>query len=432
MIPFSFLKILPAEHVISSLPTQYAAYWQTSSSRYLFSDVSVIPMTHDTILPHQFVWVEGGSIRSISDTVPSFPDSIPYVNINAAGKFLLPGLADMHIHLNDESHLLLFLSKGITTVRNMSGYPFHLKIKRKLAEKQILGPNFFTTSPILEGSHQIWRNTVGSKGFTDPDSAAISVKYYQSQGYDFIKVYHTLEPALYKVIAHTADQLNIPVTGHLPIDLSLQTTLSLPPYSIEHIDIGQLRAISSELSLEEKARMIGQSGKWFCPTLIVYKKINGMPGIMGLSREYEKYIDTRTKTFWMARLTNGPNEYELRKSLVKTIYDHGGKIMAGTDAVNPYVLAGFSLHEELVELNKVGLSPYEVLKTATVHPAMCLGSIEQSGTIEVGKIADLLLINANPLLDISQTCNLAGVMIRGTWLNHDVLEQMKKEVKESH
>ncbi|MEM7372161.1 MAG: amidohydrolase family protein [Bacteroidota bacterium] len=428
LLPFNFLNIHPPIYLTSPLPETFARRADQKSDVYLLSQVSVIPMTTDTILRNHYVLLENGIIKEIREHPIQSPSPSTVV-VEGQGKYLIPGLADMHIHLNDENNLLLMIANGVLTARNMSGVEAHLALKHRIESGEVLGPDLYTTGPIMEGPHQIWRNNPGSVGFTHPDSVIFAVRRYKRMGYDFLKVYHTLPPKLYLQLIHTAGVEDIPVVGHLPIDVPLEQSLASTHFSIEHISPGQWSDISPELSLKTKSAMIGRSDKWICPTLIVNKKMNGRPGDPGLPEAYEQYVDPKTRRFWQGRLSNRPNAYELRQEMLAIIRANGGNILAGTDAINAYVLPGFSLHEELQELVEAGLSPFEALQASTVHPAEFLGRSKETGTISPGKTADLLLLHNNPLEDIRHTTHIEGVFHKGRWLSHTELTYMLEEVK---
>ena len=432
LLPFKLFTSLPPEHITSPLPGEYARLLESKGDHYLIKNVAIIPMTQDTILHKQNLLIENGKILQIEQSLDQIKVRPSTIEIDGSGKYLIPGLSDMHSHINDDNNLLLMVAKGVTTTRNMAGFPFHLKMKKEIDEGKILGPKLYTTGPIMEGPHQIWRNTPGGLKITAVDSIENQIQQIQNQGFDFLKVYHTLSPQFYRKILQVADQKNIPALGHMPLEVPIEEMLKMSQYSIEHIEVEQLREISPELSLEEKAQQIGQSGKWVCPTLIVFKKMNGKIGDENLLRDYEQFVDKETRAFWAARLNNRDNEYALRKQLLKIIWENGGKILSGTDCINAYVLPGFSLHEELEELADSGLSEFEVLKTTTINPAFFLNTIEYTGTIETGKTANLLLLNQNPLKDIRAVRDIDGVMLKGKWLKRKELEEILLKIRKAY
>jgi imidazolonepropionase-like amidohydrolase len=421
-----YFIVLPPEHLASELPARYARVMAQKADAYLVRDVSVIPMDRDTVLPHRFVLIEKGRIKQIAEAADRIQTVARPVPIDGAGKYLMPGLADMHVHLNDDNNLLLLVANGVTTVRDMFGYPFHLELREKIRKGQLLGPALYAASPVLEGPSPSWPHSIRLK---DAAAARDAVVKYKEQGYDFIKIYHTLPPDLYAQVLRTADSVGIPAVGHAPVALELRKILAAGQYSIEHIDLGQMRRTPPNIPLQEKAALIGASKKWICPTLIVHRRMQTRPGDPALPVHYEGYVDEKTQEFWQGRLGDGESEYALQKKLAGILFQSGGRLLAGSDCLNPYVLAGFSLHEELAELVSAGLSPFEALKTGTVHAAAFLHRESDAGTVEAGKVADLLLLEGNPLEDIGNTRRISGVMVRGKWFPAGELEAMLREVK---
>jgi hypothetical protein len=421
-----YFVVLPPEHLASPLPAKYARAMAQKAGAYLIRDVSVIPMDRDTLLAHRFVLVEDGRIRQIADAADRIQTAAKPFVIEGAGKFLMPGLADMHVHLNDDNNLLLLVANGVTTVREMFGHPFHLELRENIRQGQVLGPALYVASPVLEGPQQSWPHSIRVNTAAEARDAVIR---YKRQGYDFIKVYHTLPPDLYAPILRTGDSLGIPAVGHAPISVELGKILSSGQYSIEHIDLAQMRRMAPNISPEEKAALIGASKKWICPTLTVHMRMQTRPDDPALPEHYEGYVDGQTREFWRERLGDGTGEYALQKKLAGIMFQSGGRLLAGTDCLNAYVLPGFSLHEELEELVSAGLPPFEALKTSTVHAAEFLHQERDAGTVAVGKVADLLLLDGNPLEDIRHTRKISGVMVRGKWFPAGELDAMLREVK---
>jgi hypothetical protein len=265
---------LPPEHLVSLLPAKYGKVLASKDKVYLIRDVTLIPMNQDTLLAHQFVLIENGRIKQITGSIDNIDRALKPFLIDGRGKYLIPGLTDMHVHLNDDNNLLLLLANGVTTVRDMWGSSFHLQLREKIQKGELLGPTLYIASPVLEGPDHSWPNSIGLRNPTEAREAVIKYKKF---GYDFIKIYHTLPSELYTQVLQTSDSMHIPVVGHMPIQVELNKTLSLNQYSFEHIDLTQLRKISPTISLETKAAMIGKAQKWICPTLIVHKNIQRKP-----------------------------------------------------------------------------------------------------------------------------------------------------------
>ncbi|MFD1140926.1 hypothetical protein ACFQ4C_07395 [Larkinella insperata] len=189
--------VLPPVHLPSGLPAAFNRQRLQKADSYLIRDVTVIPMTSATVLPHQHVLVEQGRVRQITPRLDQIHSSAHPLVIDGAGKYLIPELNDLHVHVNDDNNLLLFVANGVTTIRNRAGYPFHLRLREKINRGQLLGPTLYTASPILEGTPTVWKF---SRIVRTRNEARLAVLQYAKAGYDFIKIYHTLPQTIYAVL----------------------------------------------------------------------------------------------------------------------------------------------------------------------------------------------------------------------------------------
>lgn len=384
---------------------------------FVFQSVNLITMVNDQVLKNQTVVVEDGLITAIGDahTIP-IPEGAHI--IQGQGHYLMPGLFDMHVHwwryTGEET---LYLANGVTGVQIMWGTPEFLRMRDAFYEGRFTGPRFFVASPIMDGPEPIWPD---SMVLNTPLEAREAVIQVQEQGYDAVKVYEMLTPEVYQAIMHTAKERDIKVVGHVPREVGLHQVLLHGQSTIEHLGGFDLE------NLEEEMALVATSNVWNTPTLAIVNVLKAEGEIEGL-----EFIPPRTLNLWRNMKDSGVWTYDLsiRQYMVRTLHEKGGKIMAGTDANNPYVVPGFSLHNELAYLAEAGLSPYEVLQTATINPAEFLGQADKLGTIEVGKVADVVLLTENPLKDISHTKTLAGTMIRGTWLPMEELEEELEKLR---
>lgn len=422
-------------------------------------------MDRERVLVDQTVIVRGDRIAAIGPraTTPVPPDAM---RIDARGRFLMPGLGDMHVHLNSRTYLDLLVANGVTFVRNMWGSPAQLVWRARIEEGALLGPHIFTAGPIMDGSPPIWD---GALVVSTPAEADAAVARQKVAGYDFLKVYNRLSPAAYDAIVAAARKLHMRVIGHVPDEVGLAHALASGQDSIEHLT-GYIQAIQradspfrtgkqgwggdyrgaefgDEHAIAGVAQDTRRAGAWNCVTLVVsgtLEKIfagtdlsdtaglDYMPAMMrgmwahlaARSREIRRGFDPERRTQSDERLRRG---HELHLELVRALHEAGAPILAGTDFPNPYVVPGFSLHDELDDLVAAGLSPYQALRAATVDPARFLGA--DFGTIEVGKRADLLLLDANPLENVDATRKLAGVLVGGRWHPAGELASRLAEVK---
>lgn len=362
-------------------------------------DVNVVPMDRNVVLTHQTVIVENGRVVRVGPArVVRAPDGARTIEGN--GRYLLPGLIDMHVHLR-RADLPRYLESGITTVRNMWGHEEILRLQRDLAAGTIRGPTIFSASPGLDGTPPQWPGTVQ---VLDSVSAGDAVRAQLAAGWSWIKVYTQLTPPAYHAIMAAARAAGIPVVGHVPLRVDIHDALASGQRSIEHLT-GYDRAVSrtgrsgtwgwSDADTSRYSGLVAAtvaSGTWNCPTLAIFIK---------LSEQHP--VDER------ARLI------ERRRQFVRALSAAGAHLLAGTDAGIEIVAPGTSLHDELAELVAAGLTPYQALRAATVDAADFLGRPEL-GTIRTGGAADLLLVTGNPLDDIRQAAKLEGMVLHGEWI----------------
>lgn len=374
-----------------------------------FVGVDVLRMSHEQLLRDQTVVIADGIICQVGQRAAVvLPDNATL--IQAGGQLLMPGLADMHIHLQALSHeqdAVLYLAHGVTTVRNMWGFDWTLEQREDIRSGDAWGPEIFTTGPILDGDPPLWS---GSEVLTTASEAAHSVERQKVQGYDFVKIYDRLSPEVYDEIIAAGEEHDMPVVGHVPEAVGLEHALQSGQSSIEHLtgyDVegsdGTLEALTAELGVTN------------CPTLVVYDKYARVAELQTQSIDALRYVHPMLVDSWMVARPYEPHPFEAILATVGELDELGAPLLAGTDASNPFVIPGLSLHEELTLLVQAGLSPYEALRSATIDAARYLGTQDRTGTIERGKTADLLLLGANPLDDIAHTRRIEGVMLEGRW-----------------
>ncbi len=383
-----------------------------------FVDVAVVPMDRNRVIERATVLVRDGRIAAIGAEKPPGGALL----IDGRGRFLMPGLADLHVHAWYEEELLLFLASGVTTVRNLWGKPLHLRWRNEIERGERLGPTFFTTGDIVDGRPPIWQ---GSTGVATGEEARAIVAAQARDGFREVKVYNKVPAAAYEAILDEARRRGMRVTGHVPLAAGIDRVLGRQD-CIEHLDgYFGVPGRKEPSRLRELAARTAEAGTWNCPTLVVYEKIAGDPKALRARPEmrlvpprllatWDPDKDFRLKGFtaddraWLA-------EWNVeRRRLVKMLRDAGAPLLLGTDAGNPFVVAGLSAHEELALLVASGLSAFEALAAATRNAAEYLE--DDAGTVEVGRRADLLLVGGNPLEDVGHAREPLGVMVRGRWL----------------
>jgi Amidohydrolase family len=410
-----------------------------------FVDVTVIPMDRERSLPHQTVLVQADRILELGPVGRvKVPDQA--TRIDARGKFLIPGLAEMHAHIPGgqapdsivERTLFLYVSGGITTVRGMLGHPRHLELRTRAARGELLSPTIYTSGPSFNG------NTVPTT-----QAAATMVRQQKEAGYDFLKIHPGVKREVFDTLDATADRVGIRFAGHVPVEVGLTRALESRYATIDHLD-GYVEALLREgapvtpdqsaffgLNFgdhldESKLPALVQATRkaevWNVPTEILLENLVLVESSQALDGRPEmRYVTRETRTQWAgtkegllegtgATAASARKVIEVRRKLIKALHAAGAGLLLGSDAPQVYNVPGFSTHRELEALVAAGLTPYQALETGTRNIAVFLGTQRETGTIETGKRADLVLLDANPLADIRNTTRRAGVMLRGRWL----------------
>jgi imidazolonepropionase-like amidohydrolase len=431
----------------SCISAQRVSSRQLADAVVAFVDVSVVPMDRERVMRNQTVIVRAGRITAMgSRNSVRVPKGA--LRIDGRGNYLMPGLADMHVHLeyfDREAQLLLFLANGVTTVRNMDGRPNILIWKQRIAAGTLIGPTIFTAGPILEGKPPFRDD---NRVVESAAQAEAAVEEQKKAGYDFIKVYHTLSRDSYEAIIAAAKRQGLAVVGHVPRAVGLDGALAARQRSIEHLD-GYLNAIEADDSpfrnrwtwlklyfavkidddkIIKAVQTTRQSGVWNVPTLVVRQKVAPAETVnLWLNRAEMRYLPPETVDFWRqssSRVTQrmAPEDFErlaegerVRRKLVRALRDAGAGLLLGSDTPNPFVIPGFSVHEELQNLVDSGLTPYQALSAGTRDAAEFLGVAAEIGTVAIGKRADLILVEGNPLESVANLSRRTGVMTRGHW-----------------
>ena len=408
-----------------------------------FTNVHVIPMTRDTVLQNQTVIVRDGRIASIG---PASRQEVPANarRIEGAGRsWLVPGLADMHVHLFDRGEFLMYLANGITTVLNLHGIPRHLAWRDSIARGELLGPRLFTSGPILDGDPPTrGTNTV----LRTREEAERAVAEQKAAGFDLIKIYDNVPRDLYEVLSGAARRAGLPLVGHVPTPVGLAGLLEVQgQIGIEHVEelLPFFRGGRDTSGLAQAARALAEQGVWVTPTMTVFlsARDQAIDWAAVQARAEMRYMNTETMTTWgwgptgegrngnpgaREEFNRTVNFFETR--MIPALHRAGVRLLAGSDAPIAAIVPGFSLLDELKSFARSGLTPYESLATATSNPAKFMGRSGEFGTIEVGAAADLVLLGANPLAHIGNLASRMGVMRQGVWLSQDELNRRMEEL----
>lgn len=421
----------------------------------VFTSVNVVPMDSEKIIPNCMVIVKDGKVTAIGKKLKYGKSALV---IDAKGKYLIPGLAEMHAHVppndNLESHkevLFLFAANGITTIRGMLGHPSHLTLRSKINTGEVFGPRFYTTGPSFNGL-----------SVKTAERGAELVREQKAAGYDYLKLHPGLTKETFASISSTANQVGIPFAGHVSFGVGVWRAIDAGYSSIDHLD-GFVEAMvpGIESMVEQQTGLFGmfvadqadesqipklmqaliEKNIWVVPTQSLADRwfASAFTGEEFLKDPDSKYMNKQTVNQWieskknlMANPQYDPikidNFIKLRRKLIYECQKNEVGLLLGCDAPQVFNVPGFSTHNELKYLVDAGLTPYQALRTGTVNVAKYL-KLADAGTIRPGAIADLVLINGNPLTDITNTKKVEGVMVRGKWLSKAEIDAGLKKLE---
>ena len=432
---------------------------------FAFVHVAVIDGTGGALKLDQTVVVSGQRITTVGRAaVVALPRGARV--IEAAGRFLIPGLWDMHVHTRYEGidHLRLLLANGITGARDMAGPWEHLEQihewQKQIERGERLGPRIVAAGPLLDGPGSSWSHAAIVSG---PDEGRDTVRRLKRQGADFVKVYNLLSRESFFAIIDEAQRQGLTFVGHTPDAVSASEASEVGQRSIEHID--DLLLDSSDRQKELMAELVAgrrpyieilldalnsfnpvkakdlslqlrRNNTSVVPTLSNIARSVGMarqdPAVV--KAESLRYLPASYRAEWSRQQTSSQQAqaasllFERSTELIRTLHDAGVELLAGTDVVKPFFVPGFSLHDELSLLVKAGLSEMEALETATRRPARFLG-LKDLGTIEPGMRADMVLLEANPLRDIGNTRRVTSVVFGGRLMEKRDVEDTLRDVE---
>lgn len=385
--------------------------------------------------------------------------------INATDKYLIPGLWDMHAHSwwAYENFFPLLIANGVTGIREMLGDFETLKrIREEIKDGKIIGPMIVSCGPIVDGNPPSWD---GSDIADTPEKGREIVRNQKENGAEFIKVYFSLENDIYKAIADESKKLNIPIGGHIPSKVSLIEALKANHHGIEHywgvldncadkqkleqMDAAKVGRYSAQYAydrmnmvlttldstkIDSTIQLLGKHKAWITPTFMAHlgalrendnnykidKHVDYLPNYIyeGWKIEKDSILSETTKT----RIKIDSTFLKHVTTITKPLLEQGAQFLAGTDIPVSYTYPGFSLHEELSYfVTEAGFTPLEALQTATINPAIFLKKEDKLGTVQPGKLANLLLLEKNPIDDINNTRSIHSVIVSGKYLEGEKL-----------
>lgn len=419
-------------------------------------NVNLVPMDREEIREDRRILIEDGRISEISSE-GRYRTPREAEIIDGQGRYLMPGMVEMHAHIPPEhpgeeeldAMLFLFLANGVTHTRGMLGAEWHLELREELARGERLGPGLTTSGPSLNGG-----------SVDSPEQGAAMVRDQAGAGFDFLKIHPGLTREEFDAIAEAADEAGIEFAGHVPVDVGLERALEAGYASIDHLDAYppamadpdkldqyaggffdyRLGPHVEEERITAVAERTAEAGVWNVPTeTLMHNVLLADPDTARQDRPELQYMPEETVAGWLDRVREMQNDedydrataeayIQARKDLLAALRDAGAGLLFGSDAPQILNVPGFSIHQEMAVMEAAGLSPYEILVSATRAPAEFFGEADAWGTIAEDRRADLVLLEGNPLEDLDHLREPAGVIRDGHWLGRDVIDERLQEI----
>ena len=402
--------------------------------------VNVVDIVEGQIVPNSTVVVTGDTITSVQRNGPPPRDARL---VDGRNKFLIPGLWDMHAHIqgNEKAWLPLYIANGVTGIRDMGAdLDFILDIREATSSRRTLGPRIVAAGPILDDAPGDWPLRLRVR---NADEGQAAVQLLKRRGVDLIKVHNFTPRDVFFAIADEARRQKLPIAGHVPLKLTIQEGIDAGMVTIEHMsEDGRVwKACSGGAQYRSDAcrpffEMLARRRVWQTPTLVASSELAviGTPA-SSISRDHLAYAN---KAFLEMHAGNQSffvkqpgivrilkDLAEVAKVVTRDMAAAGVGILAGCDAM----IAGFCVHDELATMVRGGMKPSAALRTATLNPARYLGREETLGTIARGKLADLVLLDANPLDDIANVRRIRAVITAGRFLDRGALDRLLTQAR---
>ncbi len=450
-------------------PARLPAQKPSSDAPLVLNNVTVVDVRTGTLQPDQTVIIEGNHI-AFAGPNKSAKYSRRAQLVSGRNLFVIPGLWDMHVHLAfgdwfpdaQEIALPLFVANGVTGVRDMGS---ELGIvqgwRNEIEAGRLMGPRIQTSGPMLDGPKPRFPSSIA---IATPDDARRAIADLKRSGADFIKLQSLIPRDAVFAIADEAKKQEIAFEGHVPDSVRASEMSEAGMKSFEHLigifegsspaedDLlkgnkteGRFLATYNSGRATTLAAILAKNQTWQCPTL-VWERGGNLIDVSDFSKDTRvKYVPASWRTKTWKRFTDeitqgyGTDDLATRRKFIEKelevvgiLNKAGVPFLAGTDTpAGVHIFPGFSLHEELRRFVAAGFTPLEALQTATVNPARFLGMEDQLGAVEKGKLADLVLLSANPLEDIANTQKVAGVVSNGHYFSRADLDKMLTRVEAS-
>ena len=419
-------------------------------------NVTVVPMSSREVIRDSTVLIRDGKIAAIEPS-RSFKVTAEMQRIDGRGKWLMPGLTDMHAHIenvrmlrlvlnnsnipadavSNEDVFLPYLANGVLQVFTLQAMSETIGQRVEIESGRLLGPKIHTAA-MIDGSAPIWPAGM-TRVATTPEGGRQAVRDAAAEGYDAIKVYSRLDFDTFAAIVDEARMLKLPVVGHLPGRESGRLADAIPQGfgMVAHAE--EFAMHTREPSIEAIPRyveLMKKNGVWLTATLSLNERLveqtsqpdslRSRPELRALHPMWRTFVIEHNPYVAQAspeRIAHLQKMVDFNRALVRAFIEAGIPVLAGTDAPVPGLVPGFAMHDELEALVRAGMTNYQALDAATRLPSEWLGVIAERGTVEVGKRADLLLLDANPLADIGNTRKISAVILGGRYLPRTMLDE---------
>ncbi len=403
-----------------------------------FVGVSVLPMDSERVLEAQTVVVREGRIVALG---PEASITIPLdaERIDARGRYLMPGLADFHVHVTSDEQLLSYLAHGVTSVFDLDGSPERLRLRERIAQGKQPGPTLYVSTPLTDGDPPVFGSAVV---LATPEQARQTALDSKRSGYNAIKVYNNLSPEVYAALSEAARQQGIPLVGHVPRKVGLEAVLQARQALLSHGD-EYFNVDADPARLPEAARATKEAGTVVVPNLAriasTQRMLADLEGVFADPEARFLHPDilrnwrgsNPTRRLNLAEFTAREQvKYPFVQQLTRSLAEAGVPLLLGTDSSQAGLFPGQSAHLELRELVKAGLSPYEALAAGTRNAGDFISQhvdpAARFGTVALGQRADLLLVEGNPLEGLEHLAQPLGVMVRGRWFPREQLQKLRE------
>jgi len=410
----------------------------TRYERCRISNVHLVPLDRPTVVSNQVVEVEGNRITAIYDAATAPPNETA-LEVDGNGAYLMPALIDSHTHIFDRADLASYLGYGVTMVRNMMGFPMHLRWREQVRSGVFPGSQMITATPTLNGKEGM--QSPFHKNLSGPHGIEKILKQYQEAGYDFVKIYDGLNGEQFEAIIRASEAMGLKVTGHPPHGLDLETILKGHLVSLEHVEEIFQGLLDYEFDEEvalDIARTLGKEQLPITVTLSAYNRIfesvkQGKPYLEDLSKNelnpFVKWIGHKSLQEWVDPHPDGRDwtlkKYAFMEKLVLMLREHQVPLLLGTDTGPNLTFPGRTLHDEIDLLHALGLAPYEILVSGTRRPSQVFG-FDDRGVIREGAEAELVLCEQNPLLHLETLRRPQGVWSNQRYYTEGDLEAIRQ------